>query len=89
MKMHLWIQWFFLKSKRLLIHRDLVFLLQRDKDAFLITSFYNPYYLVSKSEEEIQELLNRKEVQLKEKEERRKQQEQNVTKKKEKREENK
>lgn len=45
--------------------------------------------LVSKTEEEIQELLNRKEVQLKEKEERRKQQEQNVAKKKEKREENK
>ncbi|TWW70131.1 Suppressor of SWI4 1 -like protein [Takifugu flavidus] len=45
--------------------------------------------MISKSEEEIQELLNRKEVQLKEKEERRKHQEQNVTKKKEKREENK
>uniref|UniRef100_H2T2U3 Peter pan homolog n=2 Tax=Takifugu rubripes TaxID=31033 RepID=H2T2U3_TAKRU len=45
--------------------------------------------MISKSEEEIQELLNRKEVQLKEKEERRKHQEQNVTKKKEKLEENK
>lgn len=45
--------------------------------------------VVSKTEEEIQKLLNRKEVQIKEKEERRKQQEQNVARKKEKREENK
>uniref|UniRef100_H3DMJ0 Peter pan homolog n=1 Tax=Tetraodon nigroviridis TaxID=99883 RepID=H3DMJ0_TETNG len=45
--------------------------------------------MISKTEEEIQELLNRKEVQLKEKEERRKQQEQNVAVKKEKREKNK
>lgn len=45
--------------------------------------------VVSKTEEEIQELLSRKEVQLKEKAERRKQQEQNVAVKKEKREKNK
>ncbi|XP_076608785.1 suppressor of SWI4 1 homolog [Chaetodon auriga] len=44
---------------------------------------------ISKSEEEIQEILNRKEAQLKEKEDRRKKQEQNVAQKKEKQEENK
>ncbi|CAJ1075295.1 suppressor of SWI4 1 homolog [Xyrichtys novacula] len=45
--------------------------------------------IVSKTEEEIQEILNRKEVQLKEKQERKKKQEQNVAQKKEKKEENK
>ncbi|XP_071325593.1 suppressor of SWI4 1 homolog [Trachinotus anak] len=45
--------------------------------------------LVSKTEEEIQEILNRKEAQLKEKEDRRKKQAQNVAQKKEKREEHK
>ncbi|KAF6727734.1 Suppressor of SWI4 1-like [Oryzias melastigma] len=44
---------------------------------------------ISKTEEEIQEILRRKEKQLKEKEERRKQQEQNVATKKEQREEHK
>lgn len=44
---------------------------------------------VSKTEEEIQEILNRKEAQLKDKEGRRKKQEQNVAQKKEKQEENK
>lgn len=44
---------------------------------------------VSKTEEEIQEILERKEAQLKEKEERRKHQEQNVAKKKEQRAEHK
>lgn len=45
--------------------------------------------IVSKTEEEIQEILNRKEAQLKDKEGRRKKQEQNVAQKKQKREENK
>nr|XP_046272531.1 suppressor of SWI4 1 homolog [Scatophagus argus] len=45
--------------------------------------------IISKTEEEIQEILNRKEAQLKEKEDRRKKQEQNVALKKEKQEENK
>ncbi|XP_073351237.1 suppressor of SWI4 1 homolog [Pagrus major] len=45
--------------------------------------------MISKTEEEIQEILNRKEAQLKDKEGRRKKQEQNVAKKKEKQEENK
>uniref|UniRef100_A0A3B4XXQ6 Peter pan homolog n=2 Tax=Seriola TaxID=8160 RepID=A0A3B4XXQ6_SERLL len=45
--------------------------------------------LVSKTEEEIQEILNRKEAQLKEKEDRRKKQARNVAQKKEKREEHK
>ncbi|XP_042360997.1 suppressor of SWI4 1 homolog [Plectropomus leopardus] len=45
--------------------------------------------MISKTEEEIQEILNRKEAQLKEKEVRRKKQEQNVAQKKEKQEENK
>lgn len=45
--------------------------------------------ITSKTEEEIQAILNRKEAQLKEKEDRRKKQEQNVAQKKEKREENK
>lgn len=45
--------------------------------------------IISKTEEEIQEILNRKEAQLKEREGRRKKQEQNVAQKKEKREENK
>ncbi|TKS92104.1 Suppressor of SWI4 1 -like protein [Collichthys lucidus] len=45
--------------------------------------------IISKTEEEIQEILNRKEAQLKDKESRRKKQEQNVALKKEKREENK
>ncbi|XP_034750322.1 suppressor of SWI4 1 homolog [Etheostoma cragini] len=45
--------------------------------------------MISKTEEEIQEILIRKEVQLKEKEGRRKKQEQDVAQKKEKREENK
>lgn len=44
---------------------------------------------VSKTEEEIQEILQRKEAQIKEKDKRRKQQEQNIAKKKEKREEHK
>lgn len=44
---------------------------------------------VSKTEEEIEEILNRKEAQLKEKEGRRKKQAQNVAQKKEKQEENK
>nr|XP_033501743.1 suppressor of SWI4 1 homolog [Epinephelus lanceolatus] len=45
--------------------------------------------MISKTEEEIQEILNRKEAQLKAKETRRKEQEQNVARKKEKREDNK
>ncbi|XP_034567344.1 suppressor of SWI4 1 homolog [Notolabrus celidotus] len=45
--------------------------------------------IISKTEEEIQEILNRKEAQLKEKQERKKKQEQNVAQKKEKNEENK
>ncbi|XP_043956254.1 suppressor of SWI4 1 homolog [Gambusia affinis] len=45
--------------------------------------------MISKTEEEIQEILKRKEAKMKEKEERRKTQEQNVVTKKEKREENK
>ncbi|KAM4534932.1 suppressor of SWI4 1 homolog [Fundulus diaphanus] len=45
--------------------------------------------MISKTEEEIQEILKRKEAKMKEKENRRKAQEQNVTKKKEMREENK
>ncbi|XP_070779072.1 suppressor of SWI4 1 homolog [Enoplosus armatus] len=45
--------------------------------------------IISKTEEEIQEILNRKEAQLKEKEGRRKKQELNVTQKKEKKEDNK
>ncbi|KAG7223193.1 hypothetical protein INR49_015801 [Caranx melampygus] len=45
--------------------------------------------LITKTEEEIQEILNRKEAQLKEKEDRKKKQAQNVALKKEKREENK
>lgn len=45
--------------------------------------------LVSKTEEEIQEILQRKEAQLKEKEGRRKKQEENVAQKKQKQEENK
>ncbi|CAG5897931.1 unnamed protein product [Menidia menidia] len=45
--------------------------------------------IVSKTEEEIQEILRRKEVQMKDKEERRRKQEQNVAQKKEKREEHK
>uniref|UniRef100_A0A671WZG7 Peter pan homolog n=1 Tax=Sparus aurata TaxID=8175 RepID=A0A671WZG7_SPAAU len=45
--------------------------------------------MISKTEEEIQEILNRKEAQLKDKEGRRKKQEQNVAQKKEKQEENK
>ncbi|XP_051244076.1 suppressor of SWI4 1 homolog [Dicentrarchus labrax] len=45
--------------------------------------------IISKTEEEIQEILNRKEAQLKDKEGRRKKQEQNVAQKKEQREENK
>ncbi|XP_037647545.1 uncharacterized protein LOC119501312 [Sebastes umbrosus] len=45
--------------------------------------------MISKTEEEIQEILNRKEAQLKEKAVRRKKQEQNVAQKKEKHEENK
>ncbi|XP_047211995.1 suppressor of SWI4 1 homolog [Girardinichthys multiradiatus] len=45
--------------------------------------------MISKTEEEIQEILKRKEAKVKEKEERKKAQEQNVAKKKEKREENK
>ncbi|XP_070703580.1 suppressor of SWI4 1 homolog [Pempheris klunzingeri] len=45
--------------------------------------------IISKTEEEIQEILDRKEAQLKEKDGRRKQQEQNVAQKKVKREENK
>uniref|UniRef100_A0A8C9VBD8 Peter pan homolog n=1 Tax=Scleropages formosus TaxID=113540 RepID=A0A8C9VBD8_SCLFO len=45
--------------------------------------------LVSKSDEELQEMLKKKEVKLKQKEERKKQQEQNIAKKREKREENK
>lgn len=45
--------------------------------------------VVSKTNEEIQEILNRKEAQLKEKEERRKKQEQNVSQKKELKEKNK
>ncbi|XP_071776769.1 suppressor of SWI4 1 homolog [Centroberyx gerrardi] len=45
--------------------------------------------VISKTEEELQEILNRKEAQLKEKEERRKKQEQNVAQKKDKQEENK
>lgn len=45
--------------------------------------------VITKTEEEIQEILNRKEAQLKEKEKRRKNQEQNVAQKKEKWEENK
>ncbi|XP_030646204.1 suppressor of SWI4 1 homolog [Chanos chanos] len=45
--------------------------------------------LISKTEEELQEILKRKEARLKEKEERRKKQEQNIALKKEKREENK
>ncbi|KAI3359695.1 hypothetical protein L3Q82_014078, partial [Scortum barcoo] len=44
--------------------------------------------MISKTEDEIQEILNRKEAQLKEKEDRRKKQEQNVALKKEKRAEN-
>lgn len=44
---------------------------------------------VSKTEEEIKEILQRKEAQLKEREGRRKMQEQNVAQKKEKKEENK
>ncbi|KAM7387119.1 hypothetical protein PAMA_009644 [Pampus argenteus] len=45
--------------------------------------------IISKTEEEIQAILNRKEAQLKEKEDRRKRQEQNVSQKKEKRDEHK
>ncbi|KAM4531386.1 uncharacterized protein PAE49_023597 [Odontesthes bonariensis] len=45
--------------------------------------------MISKTEEEIQEILNKKEAQMKEKEERRKKQEQNIVQKKEQREENK
>uniref|UniRef100_A0A1A8J3H1 Peter pan homolog n=1 Tax=Nothobranchius kuhntae TaxID=321403 RepID=A0A1A8J3H1_NOTKU len=45
--------------------------------------------MVSKTEEEIQNILEKKETRLKEKEERRKQQEQNIARKKEKREEHK
>ncbi|XP_038143905.1 suppressor of SWI4 1 homolog [Cyprinodon tularosa] len=45
--------------------------------------------MISKTEEEIQEILKRKEAKMKEKENRRKTQEENVAKKKEKREENK
>ncbi|KAM9844243.1 suppressor of SWI4 1 homolog [Aulostomus maculatus] len=45
--------------------------------------------IISKTEEEIQEILNRKEAQLKEKEDRRKKQEQNVAEKKAKRDEHK
>uniref|UniRef100_A0A3Q3WDM1 Brix domain-containing protein n=1 Tax=Mola mola TaxID=94237 RepID=A0A3Q3WDM1_MOLML len=45
--------------------------------------------MISKTEEEIQDILNRKESQLKQKQERRKKQEQNVAQKKEKQEENK
>lgn len=72
------------------MHHMIECLLWRDEDGLFIGCRYIPYTrLVSKTEEEIQELLNRKEVQLKEKEERRKQQEQNVARKKEKREENK
>lgn len=49
----------------------------------------SPTSSVTKTEEEIQEILKRKEAQLKEKEDRRKQQEQNVAQKKTKREEHK
>lgn len=45
--------------------------------------------LVSKTEEEIQEILDRKEAQLREKEGRRKNQEENVAQKKQKKDENK
>lgn len=45
--------------------------------------------VVSKTEEEIQEILKRKEAKIKEKEERRKKQEQNIVQKKEKKEEHK
>lgn len=47
------------------------------------------FSLVSKTEEEIQEILERKEAQLREKEGRRKKQEDNVAQKKQKKEENK
>ena len=54
-----------------------------------ILSFFCVHFLVSKTEEEIQEILNRKEAQLKEKSLRRKKQEKNVAEKKERQEENK
>lgn len=47
------------------------------------------YFAVSKTEEEIQEILRRKEAQMKQKEERRKKQEQNIALKTVKREEHK
>lgn len=47
------------------------------------------FYVVTKSEEDIQAILKRKEARLKEKAERKKKQEQNVTQKKLNREENK
>lgn len=57
---------------------------------FTALFFYWGVYLpVSKTEEEIQEILNRKEAQLKDKDDRRRKQEQNVAQKKEKWEENK
>lgn len=68
----------------------LVFLCSTSKNVFFNRQWMSSVTsLVSKTEEEIQEILDRKEAQLKEKEGRRKNQEEKVAQKKQKKEENK
>lgn len=74
------------QSKRLLIHRVFCEGVFRGGGRRLTSPFIA---LVSKTEEEIQEILHRKEAQLREKEGRRKKQEENVAQKKQKKDENK